>query len=370
MFVRLLVFFSFISLAAIACGSGTVAPTSAQTPPQQIQIPTFIPPTAPSTPLPPTAAPVPPPGTIEFKNPAKYEVEYVATVYDKGFNLDKLDFYQPRPIEWDGQKSINVEQVSPDPTAQGVDPVYGNGIYYWEMTDSLKPGDSQQFVIRFTYTASEISTQVDPAKVSPYNQDDPLYKLYTRPERYIESDDPQIVDLANHIAAGETNPYILARKFYDYVIANAHYHVLGKGLLGAKALLTSGEGECGDYSALFIALARARGIPARPVVGYWAVSGIDQTHVWAEFYLEGLGWIPVDPTIGQHSLKDQEYYFGNMDNKRVILNKGFNIQLNPPGPDNYIAPFLQVPLWWYWGSSGDADTVSMERTKWNVTSNP
>ena len=79
---------------------------------------------------------------------------------------------------------------------------------------------------------------------------------------------------------------------YDYVVETAHYRLVGEGLLGAKALLSNDEGECGDFAALFIALCRAKGIPAGSVVGYWAITGVEQTHVWAEFYIEGIGWIP------------------------------------------------------------------------------
>ena len=324
-----------------------------------------------------TATPALPPGSIEFKNLKKYRVEYIATVYNKSFVLNKLLVYQPRPVEWDGQTNVTVEEVSPSPLTSGLDPIFGNGIYYWQILDGgPKPGESLQFKIQFTFTASETSTTVDPDKIQPYRQggqDNPLYKLYTRSERYIESTDPQIVALADKVAAGETNTYRLARKFYDHVIATAHYRLLGKGLLGARALATTSEGECGDYAALFIALSRSKGIPARPVTGYWAISGIDQTHVWAEFYIENLGWIPVDPTLGQTqpgTPGKPDYYFGSMDNQRVILNKGFNIQLDPVGPDGFSAPFLQVPLWWFWGSSGDENTVSVERTNWKVTSIP
>jgi hypothetical protein len=58
-----------------------------------------------------------------------------------------------------------------------------------------------------------------------------------------------------------------------------------------------------------------------------------------------------------------------MDNQRVILNKGFNLPLDPPGPDNYVATFLQVPLWWFWGN-GDADGTYLERTTWVVEKLP
>ena len=310
------------------------------------------------------------PGSINLQNPQNFRVEYIATVYNTAFAMDKLLVYQARPIEWDGQKDINFEEISPDPAKEGFDPVFGNGMYYWDVKGKPQKGESLPFKIQFTFTAYEISTQVNPDQVQPYNQDDPLYLLYTRSEPYIESSDSQVVALANQIAAGETNPYHLARKFYDYVIDTAHYKLLGRGLLGAKELLTTSQGECGDYSALFIALSRAKGIPARPVVGYWAYCGIEQTHVWAEFYLEGLGWIPVDPTIGQSEPDKRDYYFGSMDNHRVILHKGFNISLDPVGPDDFVAALMQEPLWWFWGSSGDGNSVRIERTSWQVTPLP
>jgi len=296
-------------------------------------------------------------------------VEYVVAVRNEGFAVDELVVYQPRPVEWDAQANLQVEAVSPPPTGEGVDPVYGNGIYYWRLANEPKSEGSVRFEIRFAFTAYETRTNIDPADVQPYDDDASLYKLYTRPERFIESEDPLIAEIAGEVAEDETNSYLLARRFYDYVIDTASYRLVGEGLLGAKELAATGEGECGDYAALFVALCRARGIPARTIVGYWATSGLDQTHCWAEFYVEPFGWVPVDPTIAQAQPAQRDYYFGNMDNRRVILNKGYNIPLDPPAPDDYVAPFLQVPLWWYWGS-GDASALSIERTSWTVTGVP
>ena len=295
---------------------------------------------------------------------------FTATLENRGFTPDTLLFYQPRPINWDGQQDVRIEAVSPAPTRQGLDPVFGNGLVYWSLgTQGPRAGESLPIRILFTYTAYEIHAAINPEQVRPYDKNRPLYRLYTRPEAFIESDDPQIVAISNQLAGDENNPYRLALRFYNYVIETAHYRLVGKGLLGARALLTNGEGECGDFSALFIALLRAKGIPARPVVGYWAITGTNQTHVWAEFYLEGIGWVPVDPTIGQHSASDQAYYFGNMDNQRVILEKGFNIPLDPPAPGNSLAPLMQGPYWWYWGS-GDGSKMSLAVTGWNVTPLP
>ena len=326
--------------------------------------PTVVSPPEPSATLPPVQS------SVTQQNPQRYKVEFIATIKNDGFTLDKLLVYQPRPIAWDGQQDISVDLVSPASTKEGTDPTFGNGLYYWDVKGE-KPeiGESLQVKIVFTYTAYEITANINPKEIQPYDKNSSLYKLYTRPEKFIELTNSQIVEIANQVAGSEENPYLLAEKFYNYVIQTAHYRLVGKGLLGAKALLTNGEGECGDYASLFIALARAKGIPARSIVGYWAISGTEQTHVWAEFYLEGIGWIPVDPTIGQQSASNKEYYFGNMDNQRVILEKGFNIPLDPPGPDDFLAPLIQGPYWWFWGN-GDGDKMSLEVTSWNVTKLP
>jgi transglutaminase-like putative cysteine protease len=344
--------------------------------PAPLPVLSSVPPSA-APPVTPTLASAPEPSvspvalqsSIVEQNPRNYRVEFVATVRNAGFSLNKLLIYQPRPIEWNGQRNVTVEMVSPTPTKQGADLIFGNGLYYWNVNDLPRAGQSLPITIRFTYTAYELAANIDPNEVQPYDKEGALYKLYTRPEKYIESSDLQIVAIANQVAAGEENPYLLARKFYDYVIETFQYRLVGKGLLGAKALINNREGECGDYASMFIALARAKGIPARSVVGYWAISGVEQTHVWAEFYLEGIGWVPVDPTIGQQSASKQEYYFGNMDNQRVILEKGFSFPMDPPAPDNYLAPLMQGPAWWFWGD-GDGNTMSTEVTRWDVSSIP
>lgn len=322
--------------------------------------------TATSTPTISTTAASPPPGSVVYQNPQKYRVTYNVTVYNEGFDLTELRVYQPRPSAWAAQIDVQVEAVSPAPEVEGEDPDFGNKMFYWVQDDEPKAGEASSFDIRFTFTSFETVTHIDPAAVQPYREDDPQYARYTRSERFLEVSDPQIVEIAGQMAGGEINPYLVARRFYDYVVDNARYELLEEGLRGASALVQTGVGECGDYASLFIALCRAAGIPARPIVGYWAFSGIDQTHVWAEFYVEPFGWIPVDPTVGQSAPEWRDYYFGAMDNERVILNKGFNLQLDPPGPDNYSAPFLQVPLLWFWGSGGDTDRIWIERTDWVV----
>lgn len=312
----------------------------------------------------PTAAPGAQ-GLVQYINPQKYTITYSVTIKNTGFSPTDIRLYVPEPGEWEAQKDLEIVKIDPAPKSQQADKKSGNTTAYWQLKGTPKKNTAETLTMQFNLTAYETTTRIDPAQVQPYRTNTAEYKQYTAAEKFIESNDPKIIQLANQLAGTEKNPYLLAQKFYHHIIDTAHYKLLGQGLNGAKYLLEKGNGECGDYSALFIALSRAKGIPARPVVGYWAISGNDQTHVWAEFFLEGAGWIPVDATIGQKSAAKRAYYFGNMDNQRVILSKGYNSALVPAAPNGFRAPILQVPLWWFWGS-GDANSLKLDRN-WVVS---
>lgn len=67
----------------------------------------------------------------------------------------------------------------------------------------------------------------------------------------------------------------------------------------AAEALRAGAGVCQDHAHLFIAAARALGIPARYVGGYlWSGGGdlCEASHAWAEAYLSDFGWIGFDPS--------------------------------------------------------------------------
>jgi len=194
---------------------------------------------------------------IRYQNPQKYEVFYEVRLFNTGFEPEKVKIYQFSPVEWDTQKDITIEEISPLPTKQSMDH-FGNGMYYWDMKKSPKIGESISFATRFTFTAYEIKASIDPADVQPYNTENPDNQLYTRSERFIEADDPEIIQLANQVAGTETNPYQIAHSFYDYIINTYHYEQTGRGLLGAKSFMETGKGECGDYTRCLLPFAVLR----------------------------------------------------------------------------------------------------------------
>jgi len=298
--------------------------------------------------LPVVANPAPPPvsSPIVYSNPVTYLAEKSVTVQNNNFDLDRLKVYQPLAISWESQ-TVVMNDIYPDPTSLGYDPLHGNGVLYWLSTTAPNPGQSKAFGEQFYVTVYAISTQINPAGLQPYDTSANLYQLYTRREHLLEADDDLVIQAAQAAAGSETNPYLQAGLIYDYVAAHLTYQS-NNSVQGALATLQRGGGECGDYSAVFVAMCRAVGIPARPVVGFMATSGPNH-HVWAEFYLQNIGWVPVDATFGDQGDTADDRYFASLDNQRIILTKNYNITLVPSAEK---ADLLQTYYWWYWGSGG------------------
>jgi hypothetical protein len=110
------------------------------------------------------------------------------------------------------------------------------------------------------------------------------------------------------------------------------------------------SGNCTDYHAYFIGLARAVGIPARFAIGAAIPSerddgGTDGYHCWAEFFAEGKWW-PVDISEADKFSALSMYYFGHHPANRFEFSHGRDLVLDPgpaSGPINFLAyPLLEV----------------------------
>ncbi len=119
---------------------------------------------------------------------------------------------------------------------------------------------------------------------------------YLGPEKYIESDDADIIRLARKLKASDNLK--TAQNLFDWVADNVRYAGYLKNARGARYALTHKKGDCTEYMDLFVALCRADRIPARGIGGYVlkdsSVVKPASYHNWAEFYDDGV-WIVVDP---------------------------------------------------------------------------
>lgn len=112
----------------------------------------------------------------------------------------------------------------------------------------------------------------------------------------IQAEDPRIVGLARRIAAGSTDPAEVARRLTEWVYDNLRKDIT-LSIPSAVQVLEMGQGDCNEHTVLYVALARALGLPARTAVGLVHLRGRFYYHAWPEVWLDG--WVAMDPTLDQ-----------------------------------------------------------------------
>ena len=99
-------------------------------------------------------------------------------------------------------------------------------------------------------------------------------------------------------------------------------------ILRTLSSATEYEAHSAEYALLYLTLLRTAGIPSRIMTGVY-IENEARIHYWNEFFLPGFGWIPVDAAMGDHMFETavhaqdttEEFYFGNIDNNRVLISK-------------------------------------------------
>lgn len=216
---------------------------------------------------------------------------------------------------------------------------------------------------------------------------------YLQGSRHIKIDGI-VKDTADQIVGTEQNPLTKARLIHDWVAANMERDnsVIGCGVGDVGEILTSGKlyGKCTDINSVFVALARAAGLPAREMFGIRLgapdnqlgqysstafgsadASGhatiTDWQHCRAQFWLANFGWVPCDPAdVTKMRLAENKTHadpavqavnedlFGNWDMNWVGFNVGRDFVLHPT-PDqaplnNFGYPYAEAggdPLDYY-----------------------
>jgi hypothetical protein len=147
---------------------------------------------------------------------------------------------------------------------------------------------------------------------------------YLRPELFIESDAPEVIEEARRAVEGVTGARARAEKLVRYV-----NDLLEKkptvSLPSAVEVLRTKVGDCNEHTVLYVAMARALGLPARIAVGLVYLRGAFYYHAWPEVYVaepDGRGlWLPVDPTLNQFPADPTHVRLarGGLDKQAVIL---------------------------------------------------
>lgn len=225
-------------------------------------------------------------------------------------------------------QTMYYQKINPVPTDVRVDPD-GN----WLALYKLNPRQR----IDITATGS-VQILAGPKQFPSPNQD--VLNDNLKPTSYWQSDDQKIKMLAAELKTPEA--------IYNYVSKNLHYdynrvqpNVQRLGAIGA--LDSPNSAICMEFTDLFIAIARAAGIPAREINGFAYTENpqlqplslvADVLHAWPEYYDKKKGvWIPIDPTWA--STSGGIDYFNKLDLRHFTFVVHGEDSAKPYAPGSY-----------------------------------
>lgn len=257
---------------------------------------------------------------------------------------EKAELWIPYPLSDEDQLITNIS-VEGDYAESAVyaDQKYSTPILYarWD-----KNTTDRKLVFTFDVVRKEVVKKDIPTTEAAWNPAD--FALYLAPTSLGPIDGP-VKELADKIVAGKTTVYDKAKAIYDWTCENMYRdpETVGCGAGDVCMLLEKPGGKCTDIHSVFVAVMRAAGVPAREVFGIrqGKKDVVDITkwqHCWAEFFLPGYGWVPVDPAdvrkmmlkydlkLGDKKTNEyRDYFWGGWDQYRVKLAVGRDINLVP-----------------------------------------
>jgi transglutaminase-like putative cysteine protease len=269
----------------------------------------------------------------------------VATLSEVPPETASVDVWVPLPRETSAQTIHDLEIDSPFAWQRRTETEFGNQ-YLFARIDSPRSG-MELLRLRFRAMRREITFD----GITPTALPAAELQRNMRAERLMTIS-PRIQRLARAITRDATGTLAQARAIYTYVLATMKYDktVPGWGRGDTERACDIRAGNCTDFHSLFISLARAKRIPARFIIGFPVTSGSTPTtgyHCWAEFYLPGTGWVPVDPSEASKSDDPlrRAYLFGNLDADRIEFTRGRDLRVSPATrqPLNFfIYPYIEA----------------------------
>lgn len=284
-----------------------------------------------------------------------FEFSYVVSI-DEVATDRAVDIYIPLPTEHEGQKVLHEQLNSSFPGEIGIEATYGNR--YYRIT---RPANRVEPIeVEFSWVIQRNTLGVGPRE--RYSE----HKL----DRFLQANDkvpvghkilaPILAEI--HAQRVDDSKAATARAIYDWVVDNVEYKKVGTGWGNGDTFWACNEryGNCTDFHALFISLARSEGIPARfdigfPVPGDRQAGSIAGYHCWVEFYLPGRGWVPIDASEAAKHPDKRELFYGTQPADRVHFTTGRDLLLT----DKQLAPALNYFVYPYVEVAGRAVEVKM-----------
>jgi transglutaminase-like putative cysteine protease len=281
-----------------------------------------------------------------------FEFSYGFTIKDLPATARRVRVWIPLASSDQNQK-VMVKKVSSPVRTHVTRTRLGDRILYAEIHHPEQP--TAAFSIVYQVTRREYS-KGDFSQLMRYNNDPGhppvVLARFLKPDRLVPIDG-KLKALSEENTHGKQGTVEKAHALYDYVFKTMRYDKSGTGWGHGDAVWAcdAKHGNCTDFHSVFIAMARAAGIPAKFEIGFPLPEGVREGsipgyHCWAEFYVDGAGWVPVDISEAWKNPARHDYFFGTLDANRVQFSVGRDLVLSPrqdgPPVNYFVYPYVEV----------------------------
>jgi hypothetical protein len=268
-----------------------------------------------------------------------YRVEQNATLSDIPAGAKKVKFWVSIPDNERYQDVLDFKVASvPGQWSVVREPDRGNRFMLVEVDN---PGAATLTArVEFTLRRRSVFTELDPAQAGPITDSHrTLYAEELRQDAPHMAVTARIAKAANDAAGTETNVATQAKLLLGAVADYADHYSKDPtkpkcGIGSAEDCLTNAGGCCTDLHSMFIAMARARGIPARLQMGYRlreanAGKEVDPGYrCWAEYFVPNYGWVSADIVEADDPKGlGRTRWFTGLTERRLWLNEGREFKL-------------------------------------------
>ncbi|MFW9890302.1 MAG: transglutaminase family protein [Candidatus Thorarchaeota archaeon] len=200
-----------------------------------------------------------------------------------------------------------VEMIDVFPPARVMERAEKNIVAVMKVPE-ISPGEafSPTVILRIDTTARDwlIDQQSIPESVKKQT-----IGMYSSMQKYWEVESPIIQTLSQSIAEKSDGDLSYGRLAFQVVREHVKLKTHLDERIGAVRAALEKEGDCDEHADLFIALTRAVKIPSRRVIGhFFKEQALAEPHAWCEIFLEGRGWVPVDPALGRFGVLSENYF--------------------------------------------------------------
>jgi len=264
----------------------------------------------------------------------RFVFEYEVVVESIPSGVGPVNVFVPLASDSERQKVVAEEIDSSIPGAVAFENDYGNRFFRGEVAQS----DGQPISVKVTTTIERRFSRREPPQVSRGVSAGERESLaaFLGPNERVVIGHPVLEPIraeVRDLARGD-DPAALARAIYDWVVDNVEYKKVGTGWGNGDTFWACNEryGNCTDFHALFISLARTEGIPARFLIGFpvpeeRSSGEISGYHCWVEFYLPEVGWFPIDASEAFKHPEKREFFYGTHSSDRVHFTTGRDLRL-------------------------------------------